>query len=87
MWVVTGPFDGTASREFIVLAYGVIIMPTITNLCSLGTKLLKTGSNYCLGRKNQQLTIENPKISKHHLTFIIGSFTQEDLVSRQIIIE
>jgi hypothetical protein len=43
-------------------------------------KLLKTGKSYTLGRKGKELDIDNPKISKTHAEFIVGAFSEDDVV-------
>ena len=44
------------------------------------TKLLKTDKEYLLGRKERPLIVNNKKISQEHGKFIVGSYTQEDMV-------
>ncbi|KAF9554237.1 hypothetical protein CPC08DRAFT_195855 [Agrocybe pediades] len=41
-------------------------------------KLLKPGTTYSLGRRNQPLLVNNKKISQHECDFIVGPHTVED---------
>ncbi|KAI0325140.1 hypothetical protein GY45DRAFT_1287702 [Cubamyces sp. BRFM 1775] len=61
MWVITGPFDEE---------YGEVPPPD-------KRKLLKTGREYVVGRKDQPLTIRSKAISKAHAVLIVGECTEE----------
>ncbi|OSD00358.1 hypothetical protein PYCCODRAFT_1414432 [Trametes coccinea BRFM310] len=61
MWVITGPFDEE---------YGDVPPPD-------KSKLLKTGREYGIGRKDQPLLIKSKAISKAHAVFIVGECTEE----------
>ncbi|EMD35805.1 hypothetical protein CERSUDRAFT_96030 [Gelatoporia subvermispora B] len=45
------------------------------------SKLLRTGTSYTVGRKGQPLIIKHPKISRAHATFIVGEYTEENVVN------
>ncbi|KAI0357044.1 hypothetical protein OH77DRAFT_1476410 [Trametes cingulata] len=64
MWVITGPFDDEYADD------GSVPPPD-------KSKLLKTGSRYTVGRKDQPLTIKSKAISKAHAVFIVGHCTEE----------
>ncbi|KAL1943772.1 hypothetical protein VTO73DRAFT_4217 [Trametes versicolor] len=62
MWLISGPFDDEYDDG-----------PPPTK-----TKLLKTGKEYPVGRKDQPLSIKNKAISKgSHVVFIVGECTEE----------
>ena len=46
----------------------------------LEAKLLKTGMKYKLGRKTQQLVVNHKKVSHDHSEFLVGTYTQDDVV-------
>lgn len=63
MWLITGPFDIVEQGD-----------TTITK-----TKLLKTGKNYGLGRKEQPLVVNNKKISRDACEFRVGPYTPDNM--------
>ncbi|PCH34712.1 hypothetical protein WOLCODRAFT_106435 [Wolfiporia cocos MD-104 SS10] len=63
MWVLRGPFDGKEGDEN---------TPT-------KDKLLKTGTSYVVGRKEQDLIIRHKKISRKHVRFVISDFPEDKL--------
>ncbi|KAH9895783.1 hypothetical protein C8Q73DRAFT_689417 [Cubamyces lactineus] len=63
MWVITGPFDEE---------YGDVPPPD-------KRKLLKTGREYVVGRKDQPLTIRSKAISKAHAILIVEECTEEQV--------
>jgi hypothetical protein len=84
MWTVSGPFDGEVTGEvgfqsvfrFVLISTFGVDPPKKTE-----SKLLKTASNYLLGRKDDcGLVINHKKVSKSNGKFIVGSYSQEDMV-------
>ncbi|KAI0696983.1 hypothetical protein C8T65DRAFT_743374 [Cerioporus squamosus] len=61
MWVISGPFDEDHSE---------LKAPT-------KSKLLKTGREYGVGRRDQPLQIKNKAISKTHAVFVVGDCSAE----------
>ena len=53
--------------------------------CSLPaeSKLLKTGREYGLGRRDQPLQVKNKAISKNHGLFVVADCTDEQAVRAQ----
>lgn len=44
------------------------------------SKLLKSGTNYNLGRKDRPLRINHKQVSHDHLALTVGEFTEDDAV-------
>ncbi|KAL6299140.1 hypothetical protein BKA93DRAFT_808038 [Sparassis latifolia] len=65
MWVLSGPFDGEDAD----------------NLSKINLKLLKTGKEYIVGRKDQPLLIRNKKVSHRHAIFIVKECTEDDVMN------
>ncbi|KAI0739561.1 hypothetical protein C8Q80DRAFT_188092 [Daedaleopsis nitida] len=61
MWIITGPFDEDHSE----------------NQAPDKSKLLKTGREYGLGRRDQPLQIKSKAISKAHALFVVAECTEE----------
>ncbi|KDQ52572.1 hypothetical protein JAAARDRAFT_138401 [Jaapia argillacea MUCL 33604] len=68
MWLITGPFDGEVVGD--------------TSFSK--TKLLKTGRQYVIGRKEQLLIVNHKKISRDHVIFIVDSYSSEDVTNPPI---
>ncbi|KAI0631610.1 hypothetical protein C8Q77DRAFT_1272588 [Trametes polyzona] len=62
MWLITGPFDGDYVGE-----------TPPPHKC----KLLKTGREYMVGRRDAPLLLKTKAVSKTHAVFIVGECTEE----------
>ena len=80
MWIITGPFDedhseGQAPDSMSILPF---TLPTLSSPPE--QKLLKTGKEYTLGRRDNPLQIKSKAISKAHALFLVAPCSQEDAV-------
>nr|VWP02121.1 BscN [Ganoderma boninense] len=78
MWIITGPFDedhseGQAPDSMSILPF---TLPTLSSPPE--QKLLKTGKEYTLGRRDNPLQIKSKAISKAHALFLVAPCSQED---------
>ena len=68
-------------QEKLIIKVGLRFRPSpLNSFVKPETKLLKTGTKYVLGRKERQLVINHKKISHDHAAFLVGSYTQDDVV-------
>ena len=47
---------------------------------SIESKLLKPSKTYVLGRKERPLVVNHKSISRDHVSFTVGDYTEEDVV-------
>jgi hypothetical protein len=80
MWVISGPFDGEVTGEVGFQSRISLSTKDTNDLIGIEPKLLKTGTKYVLGRKQRKLVINHKKISHDHTEFVVGAYSQGDVV-------
>ncbi|KAI0043037.1 hypothetical protein FA95DRAFT_1524689 [Auriscalpium vulgare] len=69
MWVVTGPFDGAAAND---VSHQV-------------GKLLKSGKQYKIGRRDCDILVNHKRVSAEHCLLVVGGFTPDDVADPEAI--